>query len=70
MIAYHVDYLRVYCFSDDSALSGDIFQHLMKCLSLDLLALKLGTRVIKVEQNAALIQFLNKQLWSFAGRSL
>lgn len=68
MLTYHVDYLGVYAFSDDSTLSSDIFQHLVKGLSLNLLALKLGTRVIEVKKDAALVKFLDKQLWPLAGR--
>lgn len=69
MLTYHVDYLGVYTFSDDSTLGGDIFQHLVKGLSLDLLALELGTRVIEVKKDTALVELLDEQLWPLAGRS-
>lgn len=41
----------------------------MKSLGFDLLALELCTCIIEIEQNAALVEFLDKELGTFAGRS-
>lgn len=56
----HVDNLGVYVFSNDSTLSCDIFQHLVEGLSLDLLSFEFGTRVIEIEKDTTLIEFLDK----------
>ena len=46
---HHLHNLRVYVISDDTALGGDIFQHLVQSLGLDLLPLELGISVVEVE---------------------
>jgi hypothetical protein len=55
---YHANYLWVYAFGYHASLGGDIFEHLMKRLRLDLLSLQLRTGVVKVENDAALVQLL------------
>lgn len=56
----HVDDLGVYILSNDSALSCDIFQHLVEGLSLDLLSFKFGAGVVEIEQYTTLVEFLDK----------
>ena len=57
---YHVNNLRVYDLSNDSALSCDVFQHLVEGLSFDLLSFEFSTCIIEVEEHAALIEFFDK----------
>lgn len=45
----HVDNLGVYVFSNDVPLSGDILEHFMQGLCLDLFTFELGARVIEVK---------------------
>ena len=56
----HVNNLRVYILSDDSTLSCDIFQHLVKSLSLDLLSFEFGTGIVEIEKHTTLIELLDK----------
>jgi hypothetical protein len=49
-------------------LCGDIIEHLVESLGLYLLALELCTGVVEVEEDATLVEFLNKQLGTLARR--
>lgn len=66
---HHLNNLGVYVISNHTPLSGDILQHFVQSLSLNLLALELRVGVVEVEQNCALMQFLDEELWSFGWRS-
>ena len=46
----------------------DVLEHLVQGLGFDLLALELGARIVEVEQDMALMKFLDKKLRAFAGR--
>jgi hypothetical protein len=64
----HANHLWVYILGDHTALGGDIVEHLMEGLGLDLLALELCAGVVEIEQDATLVEFLDKQLGALAGR--
>jgi hypothetical protein len=49
-------------------LGGNIIEHLMESLGLDLLALELCAGVIEVEQDTTLMEFLDEQLGALAWR--
>lgn len=70
VIAYHVDNLGVYRFDDDTALRCDIFQHFSESLRFNGLSLKLAARIIEIEDNFALIQFSDEQLYPVLRRTL
>ena len=66
---YHLHNLRVYVLGDYTSLGGDILQHFVQGLRLDLLAFEFGVGIVEVEDNGALVQFLDEQLGPFADRS-
>jgi hypothetical protein len=37
----------------------------MQCLCFNLLSLELRTRIIEIEKDTALVEFLDKEQWSF-----
>lgn len=57
---HHFDNLRVYVLGDNTALCRNIFEHLVQCLCLDLLALQLRVRVVEVEDDSTLVQLLDE----------
>lgn len=65
---YHLDHLWVYVFSDHTTLRGDVLQHFVEGLSLDLFSFQFSISVVKVEQHSALMEFLDKELWSLCRR--
>jgi len=67
---YHLHHLRVYVFSDDITLCRDVVQHLMQRLGLDLLSLQLGVGVVKIEEDRALVKFLDEELGTLRERRL
>ena len=66
---HHLHHLGVYVLSNHATLARDIFQHLMKGLRFDLLALEFRVSVIEVEKDRALMQLLDKELRTFSSRS-
>jgi hypothetical protein len=66
---HHADHLWIYGLGDHPALSGDVFEHLMQGLGLDLLSPELRAGVVKVEEDATLLELLDEQLVPLTGRS-
>ena len=65
---HHLDNLWVYVIGYHLSLGGDIFQHLVQSLCLDLLSLEFRIGVVKVEQDCALMQLADEKLWPLTGR--
>ena len=66
--AYHFDHLGVYILRNHTPLGRDVFQHLVQCLSLDLLSLQFGIGVVEVEDNSALVKLFDKKLGALGNR--
>lgn len=60
--AHHVDDLWVDLLRDDSSVLRNVFEHLVQCLSLDLLALQFRAGIVEVEHHFALLQFPYEEL--------
>ena len=69
-LTYHLDNLRVYVICDDTTLGGDVFEHFMEGLSLDLLSLELGVGIVEVKEDCALMQLPDEELRALADRGL
>lgn len=69
MATHHIYDLGIHILSDNASLGGDILEHFMKSLGLDLLALELRARIVEIEQDFALGQFLDEKLGAIAWRS-
>ena len=67
---YHLHHLRVYVFSDNITLRGDVLQHLVQRLGLDLLPLQLGVCIVEIEKDRALMKFLDEKLRTLGRRRL
>ena len=67
---YHLHHLGVYAFSDNITLCCNVLQHFVQRLSLDLLPLQFGIGVVKIEEDRALVKFLDEELWTFRRRRL
>ena len=59
---HHADHLWVYSLCDYTTLGGDIFEHLMQSLCLDLLSFELRACVIEIKQDTTLVQLFNEEL--------
>lgn len=68
--AHHRDNLRIDLFRDDSSLSRDVLEHLVKSLSLDPLPLQVRTSVVEVEDDGALLQLSDEELGPVRRRHL
>lgn len=67
---HHGDDLWVDLLRNDSSLSGDILEHLVKSLSLDALTLKVRAGVVEVEDDGALLKLSDEELGSIRLRHL
>lgn len=61
---HHFDDLWVYVICYHFPLGGDVLQHLVQSLSFDLFALELRIGIVEVEEDCALMQLLDEELWS------
>ena len=62
---YHLHHLGVYIFGDNITLCCDVVQHLVQRLGFDLLPLQFGVGVVEIEEDSALVEFLDEELWTF-----
>ncbi len=60
ILTYHLHNLRVYVICDDTTLGGDVFQHLMEGLSLDLFSFEFRICVVEIEQDCTLMQLFDE----------
>lgn len=67
---HHIYHLWVYILRYYATLSCNIFKHFMKSLCLDLFAFDIGAGIVKVEQNATLVQLLDEKTGTIFGRHI
>ena len=48
-------------------MGGDILEHLVEGLGLDLLAFKLCAGIVEIKKDATLVEFFDEQLGAFVG---
>jgi hypothetical protein len=61
-LLYHVRYLRVHRFSQDTTIDDNVFQDLLQSMSLDFLLVEFGRGIAKVKHHHALSNLLYKQI--------
>lgn len=68
--AHHGDDLWVDLLGDHTSLTGNVIEHLMQRLRLDLLSFELLAGIVEVKHDGALSQLANEQLWSIGWHNL
>jgi hypothetical protein len=69
-ITHHANDLWVYLLGNDPALLRNVFEHLMKRLCLDLLAVEVATGIVEIKDHSTLLELLDEQLVAIFGSNI
>lgn len=70
IFAEHLDYSRVHWFGDDLSIVRNVIQQFVQSQALDFLGFHIAARIVEVEDDIALVNFLHEEVLATIGRHL